>query len=156
MPHLPGIDLRGDGGYIVAPPSGHHSANAYSWSEPTHPIAPMPEWLAESVRDVKPPTVPQVPRFTRGDGTPYGLAALADEVDRVRSASVGTRNHTLNRAAFCLAQLVAGGELSEAAARFGLRSAAVAAGLAEQEIRQTIASAFEAGLRQPRVGPQPR
>lgn len=45
----PGIDLRGDGGCIVAPPSIHASGKAYYWLEghdPKHADpAPMPEWL---------------------------------------------------------------------------------------------------------------
>jgi len=45
----PGIDLRGDGGCVVAPPSVHASGKAYTWlkgHEPEHAkLAPMPVWL---------------------------------------------------------------------------------------------------------------
>lgn len=45
----PGIDTRGDGGYIVAPPSVHASGKAYVWEwsgQPDEvPLAEIPEWL---------------------------------------------------------------------------------------------------------------
>jgi putative DNA primase/helicase len=91
-----------------------------------------------------------------GDGTPYGLAVLRDELDGVRAAQIGTRNHQLNRSAFALARLVAGGELLESVARSSLLGTALAIGLDEPESRQTIDSAFVAGLRQPRVAPHRR
>ena len=89
----------------------------------------------------------------RANGTPYGLAVLRDELDRLGAAQVGTRNHDLNRSAFVLAQLVAGGELLEAAVRQSLLSTALSIGLDEAESRQTIDSAFDAGTRSPRVAP---
>jgi len=43
---LPGIDLRSEGGYVVAPPSKHSSGAEYSWIVPlTHPRLEPPEWI---------------------------------------------------------------------------------------------------------------
>ena len=46
----PGLDVRGDGGYIVAPGSQHASGGAYEWDGDAHPddgpLAPLPDWLA--------------------------------------------------------------------------------------------------------------
>lgn len=45
----PGIDLRGDGGLIVTPPSIHPSGRKYYWEVSHHPdetpVAGMPPWL---------------------------------------------------------------------------------------------------------------
>lgn len=50
-----GIDLRGDGGFVVAPPSVHPSGRSYEWLEPDlvdHALpAPMPTWLLHLVRE---------------------------------------------------------------------------------------------------------
>ena len=61
-----------------------------------------------------PPTVVDV--SVTGDGSPYGLKALREEASLVASATDGTRNHTLNRAAFKLAK---GLTLETAGQRFG-------------------------------------
>ena len=45
-PLHPQLELRGHGGYIVLPPSVHHSGNCYEWDEPHQPIAILPEALA--------------------------------------------------------------------------------------------------------------
>jgi len=46
---MPGIDLRGDGGTIVLPPSVHPSGKRYRWKRGhapgDRPIAPLPIWL---------------------------------------------------------------------------------------------------------------
>jgi hypothetical protein len=48
-----GIDLRGDGGFVVAPPSLHASGRSYAWRSGHAPedlaVAPMPGWLLERV-----------------------------------------------------------------------------------------------------------
>jgi hypothetical protein len=62
----PGIDIRGDGGFIVAAPSLHESGRFYLWSEHGHPkntaIAEAPEWLIEMVRGVPTDSAASGPR----------------------------------------------------------------------------------------------
>jgi hypothetical protein len=45
----PGVDIKADGGYIVAPPSRHASGRQYEWEASSHPdnvaIAPLPAWF---------------------------------------------------------------------------------------------------------------
>ena len=80
----PGIDLRGDGGYVVAPPSIHPSGRAYRWLAARDPgtaaVAPMPAWLAAAVV-----------RHLQRSGHPlaYWRQLVRDGVDE------GTRNNTI-------------------------------------------------------------
>lgn len=48
---LPGMDIRGDGGYIVGPGSLHPSGAVYAWEKPPgqFTLAEMPEWLIEAL-----------------------------------------------------------------------------------------------------------
>jgi len=41
----PGIDVRGDGGYVISPPSKHSECNDYYKFLNNLPLAPAPEWL---------------------------------------------------------------------------------------------------------------
>ena len=54
---LPGLDIRGDGGCIVAPPSLHKSGKRYSWISGKVPtkdeLAPCPKWLLKKAKDNK-------------------------------------------------------------------------------------------------------
>jgi len=52
---LPGIDVRGDGGYIVAPPSFHQSGRQYSWMKDNKDaeIEHAPVWLLDLLTGAK-------------------------------------------------------------------------------------------------------
>jgi len=48
----PGIDVRGDGGYVLAPPSVHPSGKRYEWSvDCASTFAPAPDWLLAKITD---------------------------------------------------------------------------------------------------------
>lgn len=74
----------------------------------------------------------------------YTTAALRNEVEAVRTAPQGTRNHTLNKACWNLARFIATGELSQIEIEDALTEAALGAGLGEAEITATLRSAIRA------------
>lgn len=93
-----------------------------------------------------------VPHAAGGNG--YAGAALDRECDAVRRAVEGTRNHTLNVAAFNLGQLVAAGHLDELTVKDALTEAAQAAGLELRETLNTIDSGMTSGADHPRIVPE--
>jgi hypothetical protein len=137
----------------LAPPSTHRSGESYRWLDPGRDLAQLPDWIEQPRFEPAPAERVARPATFSGDGTAYGRAALNGALTSLRQAPVGQRNHTLNRVAFALAQLVAGGELLEAPARAELLSAANAIGLDELESRLTLESAFAAGSQKPRAAP---
>lgn len=100
---------------------------------------------------------PYKKRATSGGG--YGKAALDAECARVYLAQPGTRNNALNRAAFSLGQLVAGGVLNETEVEGRLFDAACRCGLdkdvgGERTIRDCIRRAMRDGGEEPRKAPE--
>jgi hypothetical protein len=148
----PHIDVRADGGYVVGAGS-RVGGRAYA-ARGQRTVAPLPSWLAQLVRDsYGPPEGPaaRLPADDRAQGRAYAMAALRAETERVAAARPGTRNDTLNRAAFSLGQLVAAGLLPPIPVITSLIDAARYAGLPQDEAVRTVRSGMAAGARKPRA-----
>lgn len=99
----PGLDLKGDGGYVLLPPSVHPSGRRYEWEVSSHSdevaIAPMPDWLLAAGRPaaVAPPHadaggLPQAVRLPVGRRTRAFLARGAPIGEQRLRAVAAARN----------------------------------------------------------------
>ncbi|WP_285686341.1 bifunctional DNA primase/polymerase [Actinoplanes sp. NBRC 103695] len=149
---LPGLDWRGAGGYVIAPPSRHASGSAYSWVR--RPGGVLPD-ASDTLRELVRGPAYEPPGGAIGHPERYAEAALTASVERVANAPAGTRNDTLNRAAFRLGRLVGGGLLRSADVRRELETAAWRCGLGRAETRATIHSGLTAGMRSPAIPAPP-
>jgi hypothetical protein len=148
-----GLDIRGDGGYVIAPPSFHASGHRYEWEQSEMELPSLPRWMRALV--VEPERAVALPAREcsgRVDATieSWARVALDRESRRVQSAAPGTRNATLNRSAFSLGQIVGAGLLDGAIVEDSLVGCAVTAGLTEREARLTVLYGVRAGTRHPR------
>lgn len=149
-----GLDIRGDGGYVLAPPSHHRSGGRYALVDGGAEIPPMPDWLADRLQRPAVPDRPAPKVFHRGgDTTAWAKAALRGELERLEGAPAGQRNNTLNRVAFRLGQIIAGGQLDEAEVENLLLDSAASIGLTDREAAATVHSGLHAGEAEPR-GPR--
>lgn len=146
------IDTRARGGYVVAPGSTVTLPDGTGTYDVLHdpPPAPLPPWLADQLA-APVASAGAVLTACGGDrAAGYALAALRGEIQRVLDAVPGTRNNTLNLAAFALGQLTAAGLLPRALAEACLLNAAEAIGLGLREAFTTIRSGLDSGQRRPR------
>lgn len=85
----PGLDVRGDGGYVVAPPSGHISGHHYDWEASSDPyknvLEEAPAWLHHLLVE---------------NSTGYQQAASTQQAHQsTKTATAGGRNTFLTRQA---------------------------------------------------------
>lgn len=150
-----GLDIRGERGFVVAPPSmGAHGAYELNAA---HDMAPAeaPEWLLDLLRNYNKEQTGaaisgQVPAAATGAARKYAEAALRTEAQKMRESEEGTRNDTLNQCAFVLGTLGGAGLITEEAAWTTLSEAASASGLGAGETRGTFLSGWRKGLENPR------
>jgi DNA polymerase I len=155
------IDVRGGGGYVVAPGCVvdlDGCDGSYTVTDASNP-RPLPEWLTgllKPAHDVSAPLecIPSVVGRV-SDLDAYVKAALKGETERVREAMTGGRNHALNKAAYNLGRLIAAGALPEPIATAELYTAASShfasdPPLTADDARPTIGAGIAAGKRSPR------
>lgn len=167
-----GIELRANGCYVIAPPSIHPDSGMPYVAANSNPVMRLPhmefvrQWIHGMIRDkYQSPDAPPPPRplpvlrpkqWTTREAymrDAYLRSAMNKQVDRITSASVGTRNTALYMSAQCLGQLIGGGELERATIESMLMNAAITVGLPEIESQKTIASGIDDGMTKPRVVP---
>jgi hypothetical protein len=149
----PKLDTRGEGGYVLLPPS--LTTTAYRWAQDRAPWNTPPEAAPWWLLDLLDPPIgadservaafPMRPTYRANGGEDrWAIKALESELALVAIAPQGTRNDQLNRSAHALFRLVVAGRLYQDLVERGLLAAARHAGLSESEARRTIASAARA------------
>lgn len=153
----PGLDIRTDGGSIIAPPSETEHGR-YEWinapDEWNHDgiviPAPMPEWLRQKASAERPPN-PVALRRNAGrvfDGPSPKILDM--EEAELRKAMTGGRNHALNKASYVFGQFIAARMIGEGEAMRRLMASAAQIGLGHIEAEKTIQSGLRAGQANPR------
>lgn len=142
------VDVRSMGGYIVAAgsvlPTGVYESGAVD------EVADCPDWVRKAITLTKSQTTISVTSThvsSNGDKSiRYTETAIRNVITELQCASVGTRNDSLNRAAFACGRLVKENPGMHDMAFNALRVTALAIGLSEQEAARTIKSAYMAGM----------
>jgi putative DNA primase/helicase len=156
-----GIDIRGDGGYIVGPGSVHESGRLYRFLPGRAPcdvkIAEAPKWLRKAVASSEKSqivsSVPVIPLSDIERARAYIDSAVRRELERLGKAPKHQRNDTLNRCAFKLGQLEPYGMIHRPTIIRDLAGVATRIGLEDSEIVATITSGIDAGSKHPRPIP---
>ncbi|MBY3543652.1 AAA family ATPase [Rhizobium laguerreae] len=153
-----GVDVRGEGGYVVMPGSVMADGRHYKWVSEAS-IAEAPDWLLELVLPRQASAGPAQPfSYQSGTNDHYVNKAVDEELALLATSGQGGRGAQLNASAYALGQFVGAGALSRSEAEQALYGAAQANGVAqkdgERETWAKIRRGLDAGMRQPRQIPE--
>lgn len=150
----PGVDVRGEGGYVVAPGSAIDGASYRAVKDV--PVAAAPQWLIDAlavkratVTPLRPTQAATIAPAPAGLAERYARAALGDAAARVAATPEGARNTTLNEETFSVAGLVGQGITAQEVVQ-AMAEAGMTAGMPQQEAWSTASRATQAGAAQPR------
>jgi RecA-family ATPase len=162
-----GIDVRGRGGFVIAPGSTLPDGRGYRIVSGTWATIPaLPVALAAYLKERRPVAPPQSIQSGVDQGSivqtampvterdlAWAASALAGEVEKVLNATPGERNNTLNRCACTLGGYIANGSLQRDDVEQGLLRASIDNGSAAQygieQQQKTVRSGIEAGMQKP-------
>ncbi len=151
------LDVRGEGGYVVAPGSTHESGAAYEWEISPHDqqIATLPQNLLSALTGRSSPVAktrsgsPAIVEQQQNRFASFVEEIALRSLKNVREAVEGERNDALFKASAILASHVAAARLEWQAYADRLFDAAIVCGLEVDEASATIESAWKAGNAQP-------
>lgn len=149
-----GVDIRSEGGYVLAAGSTMANGRSYKWETDTREIADAPAWLLDLLLPKSAPAHTQY-SLSAATNNAYVDAAVDRELADLAGAPMGTRNNALNDAAFSIGTIVGAGALGEAEARALLQDVARGWGRDWSRCCKTIENGLKAGIQNPRHIPEP-
>jgi hypothetical protein len=153
----PGLDTRGDGGYIILPSAGSGYAWDAHWNLDNVELAPTPDWLIPAALEGTRVGKPVEP----ANGlSPYAEAALHSACRNIVRAPNGEQEKTMGAEAYSIGRLAGAAAIPQ---DFALRMLLLAGSQIPDydprsqwtapQIERRITSSFNDGMRKPRPVP---
>jgi hypothetical protein len=153
-----GMEVRGDGGYVIAPGTRLSDGRVYQYDGPpirADRLQQPPRWLIDTIRGGRHRGNPSHLLYLNGGSREraYARAALDKASAELAASLPGNRNETLNAKAFSMGRMVGAGWLDRAEVADALWQASGQNGLladkGSNSVQATLASGLEAGIREP-------
>ena len=121
------IDIRANGGYVVAPPSVHENGHQYTWENfiPNQGFPEAPSWLISLITNAEKQPLP-----------------VSDVLEEISNAPQGQRNDTLYRRAISLINRSKKEYLNMNDVKQDIINAAMLSGLSKEESIKTFENAL--------------